>query len=201
MTSQEFNKSLLFGKVAELVFEYLITSMDGWKVTKCGVENHIQELKNNLSGEYGNLSVEKVRHMPDFFIFNKKEKKFMFVEVKNTHFVDFISGMNNELIFKFKKGSIQKYLEHWKDAMLFVAHTHEPYFYMIDLKDVDEKKHKLGNEVFKSRENAINYEKPMERWNFRDIKKNLKEVFPNLKDEDIAYAEKIMMSQKTEKKK
>jgi len=191
--NKRFNKDYLIGKNAENVFEYIINSMDDWEIINYGVENHIKELKRNLKTDYSEVA-EKIRHMPDFVVLNKKENKLMFFEVKRA----FIKKENGKELFGFKKNQIDKYLTFWKETKLFLVHKEVPYFFIIDLKDVDVNKNKAKSNMRFDSENSMN-NSLMDLWDFKDNKKDLKEIFSNLSEEIIKEAKKGILIMEQDK--
>ena len=191
--NKRFNKDYLIGKNAENVFEYIINSMDDWEIINYGVENHIKELKRNLKTDYSEVA-EKIRHMPDFVVLNKKENRLMFFEVKRA----FIKKENGKELFGFKKNQIDKYLTFWKETKLFLVHKEVPYFFIIDLKDVDVNKNKAKSNMRFDSENSMN-NSLMDLWDFKDNKKDLKEIFSNLSEEIIKEAKKGILIMEQDK--
>lgn len=193
-SSERYNKDTVIGRNAESVFEYLIKSMDGWEIIKYGIENHIDALKNRLKGDYQEVS-EKVRHMPDFIILNKSKNKVLLFEVKRTRYID---KNGDKLVFGFQKNLIDKYLKFWGEAKLFIVHQVEPYFYIVDLKDVSPAQ-KVKSGFYIGQDNAVNNKRPMDGWDFTEIRRSIKEIFPDLKDENITEARKMIIDNYSKK--
>ena len=194
---ENFNKKRVVGDNAESIFAFLISSMPDWKLIKFGIENHIDDLKKKLRENHTSIA-EKIKYMPDFVIINEKENKVIFIEVKSTVFVD--KREQDKLVFQFQKNLIEKYMIYWDEVKLFVVHHQDPYFYVVDLKDVNIEKHKIKGEFFSSSRNSVDNKRPMNRWNFKDVQKGIKEIFPELKDETITEASKMIMKTKPEEK-
>jgi len=73
-------------------------------------------------------------------------------------------------------------LEFWKDVKLLIVHNHDPYFIVVDLKDIEWHKH------FHSRDYRESDGKMFEQWNFANIQKDIKSLFPDLTDDIINKA-------------
>ena len=172
---ENFNKKRVQGDNEESIFAFLISSMPDWKLIKFGIENHIDDLKKKLRENHTGIA-EKIKYMPDFVAINEKENKVMFIEVKSTGFID--KREQEKLTFNFQKNLIEKYMIYWSEMKLFVVHHQEPHFYIIDLKDINIEKHKVKGEFFSSVRNSAEHKRPMNKWNFKDIQKGIKEIFP-----------------------
>lgn len=178
------------GDNAESVFlEIIMNSMLDWKCIQYGVEKHVVELKTQIKDIYIS-EAKRIRRMPDFVCINKSNNKVLFCEIKRKRSV----GIGpNILNFHFKKNQISEYVEHWPDAYLILAHKLPPYFYVIRLRDIDSSKMLVATNVYANLENASNGSQPMDRWNFFSISKDLKSIFPELKDEIIEKAGKNLI--------
>ena len=185
----EFNKNRVKGDNAESVFSFLIESLGEWEIIKYGIENHIHVLKNSLKGDYSDTA-EKIRSMPDYAIINKKENKVMLFEVKRISFID--KRKPDQMLFRFKKGIIERYIKYWGEAKLFIVQPAYPFFYLIDVKDIDIKKHR-SRVSFRSEKELDGHINPIQWWNFKDIQYDVKKLFPTLKDETIEVATKDMI--------
>ncbi len=190
-SDHRYNKFKTIGDNAENIFKFLINSMDGWEVIKYGVENHIEVLKEKLKGDYSDIA-NKIRRMPDYVVLNKEKGIVMFVEVKRTGFID--KREYNKLLFGFQKNLIEECKEYWNEAQLFVVHQDPPYFYIIDIKDIKDEQ-KQGHESFIGLENAMNRKRPINKWDFHDIQKGIKDVFPEIKEEIIKEASEMIINQ------
>jgi len=182
------------GDTGESIFKFLIGSMTGWDIIPYGVETHVIALKKQIKDDYSETP-KKIKYMPDFVILNAEKKIVMLVEVKKLGYVG--KTDSNKLIFGLQKNLIDDYLKFWKEAKLFIIHHQEPYFYIIDLKDVLPS-HKDASNVFANSENERNNKRPMDNWNFKDIAKNIKDVFPDLDDGAISEAIKMIPKKEPE---
>jgi len=191
-----YYKNKVFGDNAESIFEYLINSLDDWEFINYGVEHHIESLKRKIRKNYHDVA-EKIRHMPDYAIVNEKGGKVMFFEIKRTSFID--RKISGKLIFGFQKNLIEKYKEFWNEGNLFIVHQQEPYFHIIKLEDINEEC-KIGGDFYTSEENLQDYKRPYSRWDFKNIRKGIREVFPNIKSEILEEARKMIMEKEPEKK-
>ncbi|MDO8623315.1 MAG: hypothetical protein Q7R52_03640 [archaeon] len=162
------------GNIAENIIEFLINSTPNWKCIRFGVENHMEDLKKAVR-EKLNPVTKKIKSMPDFVAFNTKTGETFFVEAKYRGFVDKRTLGKVE----YKLDFLNEYLEYWKGTKLIIVHEHEPYFFVIDLKDVKQemcRSEQIG-------QNNWNY-----YWNFVEIQKEIKELFPELSEDAINKA-------------
>ncbi len=174
---ENWNKSKAIGNIAESIVEMLINSMPDWKCIKFGVENHIEELKSVVRKDISETT-RRIKSMPDFIAYNVKEGKAFFIEVKYRSFIDKRDGKS-----EYKLDFLEEYLEYWKGTKLIVVNpTISPHFFVIDLNDVERKK-MLNTE----RLNEWDY-----RWNFKDIEKGIKDLFPELEERVLNDAIKLV---------
>ena len=108
--------------------------------------------------------------MPDFIVLNKETKEIFPLEVK------WRSSNDGNYIFNYLE--VETYKEHWERTKLIFVIPYEPYFRCIELKDVNDSMKKeilvKGNRKY--------------LWNFRNIEKNINDLFPELTDENILKA-------------
>ena len=172
--SDSFNENKVIGNVAEAIVEFLINSAPDWKCIRFGVENHINDLKKVVRGEI-NAITKKIKSMPDFIAFNSKTGETFFIEVKYRGFIDRRESGKME----FKLDFLKDYSEHWEGTKLILVHGYKPYFFVVDLKDVRQdmcRKEHVGHNDWEF------------YWNFADIQKGIKDVFPELTEESIKKA-------------
>jgi len=174
----KWKENKLIGDVAEKVVGFLISSTPDWECIPYGMENHIEELRGLLKDKLDDTS-RRIKSMPDFIAVNKKSGKIILIDVKFRGFIDRRSPPN--VLYGFGYGQIKDYLEFWKDVKLLIVHNHEPYFVVIDMKDVEWHKH------FHSRTYGKD-NRMFEQWNFGGIQKGIKDLFPELPDEIIKKA-------------
>lgn len=173
-SDEEFNKNKFAGNTAENKVEFLINSMPDWKCIKFGVENHIEALKK-IARENINKTTKKIKSMPDFIAHNSKENKTYFIEVKLRNFIDKRNGKSEYLI-----NFLDDLRENWKGTKLIILNPNvSPYFFVIDVNDVRSKM---------CRKKIVGMHKWDYYWDFKEIEKGIKDLFPNLKDEDIERA-------------
>ena len=84
------------------------------------------------------------------------------------------------MVFHFGYKRIEDYLTFWSNAYLIIVHNREPYFYVINLKEVIESKHLCG----KAKRGGTYWE----YWNFYEIKKGLKDILPGISEGTIKTA-------------
>lgn len=172
--NDSFNENKVIGNNAESIVEFLINSTPNWKCIKFGVENHMEDLKKAVRDKL-NPVTKKIKSMPDFVAFNTKTGETFFIEAKYRGFIDKrVKGK-----CEFKIDFLNEYRENWKGTKLIVVHGHEPYFFVINLDDVEQsmcRKEQVG-------QNNWDY-----YWNFADIQKPIKDLFPDLSEEVIQKA-------------
>ena len=160
-----FPERKLIGNSAENIVEFLIHSTLGWKCKKFGEENYIKEIQDMIRQNEDPIAL-KIKKMPDFVAFNEKTKQIFLIEVK----------------YRSTKKSIIKYLDqykkYWEGTKLIIVSPNEPYFIYIDLEKTNDsmKEWQSGRPV----------------WDFSRIEQNIKDLFPDLKDETIQRAIKMI---------
>jgi len=174
-----WDRNKVVGNIGECIIEMLIKSLPNWRCVRFGVENHIQELRYHLQKNLTNES-KKIKSMPDFIAINEGTGKVDFIDVKYKN--DIYKRDNGDLLFYFGYRQMKDYLEHWKNMKFIIVTTKEPYFMVIDLNEVDEKTHFHSNEK----------EKHREIWNFKGVNKDIKTLFPELEDEVLKEAIKLI---------
>ena len=187
--SNSWNKNKAMGNIAENIIEFLLNSMQdkGWSCVKYGMENHIDALKHSIRDNNTPMS-RRIRTMPDYIAINEKTNQVILIDGKYRAFIDRRKG--GIALYGFKYGQMKDYLEFWRDITFIVVHPHPPYFYVIDLKDVEWHKHFHS----KTGENST----LMELWNFIGIEKDIKTLFPELDDKTLKDA--INLIPKSEEK-
>jgi len=171
-----FNHDRTIGENGESVFNFLITSMPDWKCFKLGVENHIATLKETIRKEINPIAL-KIKSMPDFVVFNTRTKETFLIEVK------YRSNLKDgKYLFKY----LNKYNEYWKGTKLIIVRPDKPHFIYVNLEKIDPKMKKLIKV-----ENSYR-----ESWDFNEIEKDIKELFPDLTDEDIEKASSMIHGKK-----
>ncbi len=160
---EDWNKRKLIGNNAENIVEYLINTMPDWKCIKFGVENHIEALKETIRHEINPITL-KIRTMPDFVAFNEKTRQIFFIEVKRSYYG----------IFNF----LERYNKYWAGTKLIIVRKTKPHFVYIDLEKIDDSM----KEIKRINGQLRDY------WEFKEIEQDIKELFPDLKDEAIKVA-------------
>ncbi|MBS3075062.1 hypothetical protein J4429_01235 [Candidatus Pacearchaeota archaeon] len=130
--NNSFNENKVIGNSAENIVEYMINSMPDWECIKFGVENHVEDLKKTVR-ERINSVTRKIKSMPDFVAFNTKTGETFFIEAKYRKFINKQVSGRSEYQFDF----LNEYLKYWKETKLIVVHPYIPYFFVINLKDVE----------------------------------------------------------------
>jgi hypothetical protein len=166
----EWNENKLVGNSAENIIEYLINSMQDWECIKFGVENHIKDLRKAIRKEI-NPTTKKIKTMPDFVAFNEKTGETFFIEVKfRSKFIDFNTNKP-----AYRIDFLTQSKKYWPGTKLIILQDYEPYFWVVDLDRIKEGMCKMGKD-FES------------YWDFEEIKEDIKNIFPELKDETIEEA-------------
>ncbi|HJZ18611.1 MAG TPA: hypothetical protein VJ208_00725 [Candidatus Nanoarchaeia archaeon] len=175
----EWNKSKAKGNISESIIEMLINSMPDWKCIKFGVENHIEELRKIVRENF--IETKKIKSMPDFIAFNKETGKMLFIEVKYRGFID--KKIPGKSIYNFHYKRLDEYLEYWKETKLIFVHPYPPYFFVVDLKDV---------EISMCQREQTGINEWTDYWDFGSIEKRIEDLFPDLKDDVLEDAVKLI---------
>ncbi len=167
---ESFNKNKLAGNNAENIVEFLVNSMPDWKCNKFGVETHIKDIKD-MVGKVVNPITTKIRKMPDFIAFNTKTGETHLIEVKTRS--KFINYSTNKPEYHIK--FLEEYKIYWPGTKLIMLQGYKPYIFVVDLDKIDRSmKRKVEGTGF--------------YWNFEEIKKNIKDIFPELDNKIIEEA-------------
>ena len=180
-----WKENKVIGNIAENIVEFLIESSLRWKCVKYGVENHIEELKKSLKDNNQDEISRRIRSMPDFIAINNETNQVLLIDVKFRSFIDRRPELDGDTLRKpalygFGYAQMKDYLQFWPEAYLVVVHNYDPFFIVIPLKDVQWHKH------FHSR--TKNDGHLYEQWNFIEIQKSIKDLFPDLSEETINKA-------------
>lgn len=163
-----FNKNKLIGNNGENIVEFLINSMPNWKCSKFGVENHIKEIRDMVGKVISPVTL-KLKLMPDFFVFNEETKEAFFVEVK------YRTKHNEGYLFNY----LENYNKYWAGTKLIIVRQNKPHFAWVDLEKINPSMMKMDD--FCGERKAF--------WDFGELEKDIKTLFPDLDDEDIIEAE------------
>ncbi|MDP4012027.1 MAG: hypothetical protein Q8R00_00255 [Candidatus Nanoarchaeia archaeon] len=169
---KEWNENKLVGNHGENIIEFLVNSMPDWKCNKFGTETHIKDIKDMVRGNI-NPTTTKIRKMPDFIAFNKKTGETFFIEVKYSS--------------KLQKGGyyfnyLEEYNAHWNGTKLIIVRPNKPHFIYVDLEKI--------NDAMKKSIQTKNGWKVS--WDFEGIEQEITDLFPDLKNEDVEKAMKIL---------
>lgn len=166
------------GNIAEDIIEFLIESSPNWECVKYGIENHIEGLKKSLKNNNKDEISKRIRSMPDFIAINKDTNQVLLIDVKFRSFIDRREAKT--ALYGFGYAQMKDYIKFWPEAYLIVVHNHDPFFMVIPLKDVEWHKHFHS----RTKKNETLYE----QWNFAGIQKPISELFPDLSEETINQA-------------
>ena len=176
--TSDWKEQRAIGNIAESIVEFLINSVPNWKCIKYGMENHIGELRILLRDNYKDETSRRIKTMPDFIAVNEKTNKVLLIDVKYRSFID--RREDKRALYGFSYGQIKDYLDFWTNSYLIVIHNHEPYFFVINVNDIEWHKH------FHMRKNEG--KELIELWNFAGIQKGIKDIFPEISDNAINTA-------------
>lgn len=168
MDEGDWNKNKLVGNIAEDIIEMLINSMPDWKCNKFGVETHIKDIKDVVRGSKNSIAI-KIRKMPDFVAFNEKTGEIFFIEVKYSSNLARVG-----YLFKY----LENYNEYWEGTKLIIVRPNKPHFVYINLEKIKKSMRKMSS--IDGRQVAS--------WDFSEIEQEIKDLFPDLKDEYIEEA-------------
>ncbi len=175
----EWNTNKARGNIGENIIEMLINSMPNWKCVRFGVENHIEEVKEMVRADINSLT-KKIKSMPDFIAHNTKTEETFFVEVKYRSYVDRRDGKS-----EIKIDFLEEYPKYWGRTILIIVHPNEPHFFVIDLN-------KIENNM--CRKEQVDVKKWDYYWDFVKIQKGIQDLFPDLKENIIKEAIKLIPS-------
>ena len=164
-----FYEAKVKGDHGEDIIKFLINSFTNWECIPFGVENHVGELKNKIRENYNPTAVQ-IKKMPDFIVLNKETKEIFPLEVK------WRSSNDGNYIFNYLE--VETYKEHWERTKLIFVIPYKPYFRCIELKDIN---NSMKKEILVKGDHKY-------LWNFRNIEKNINDLFPELTDENILKA-------------
>jgi|SRR3989344_6342374 len=170
---ENWNKYKLVGDSAESIVKFLINSMSDWKCNGFGVETHIKDIKD-IVNKVVNPITTKIRKMPDFIAFNEKTEETFFIEVKYSS-----NSERNGYIFKY----LEDYNKYWNGTKLIIVRQNKPYFVWVDLD-------KINNSMKEMKEIGGKWHA---FWNFGELEQDIKILFPNLKNESIEEAKKMIV--------
>ena len=109
--------------------------------------------------------------MPDFVVFNEKTGETFFAEVKYSS-----QSKGEGYLFP----HLENYNEYWKGTKLIIVRQNKPHFTWVDLEKVNDSMRKMKQIIGEWKAS----------WEFGEIEQDIKTLFPNLKNTDIAEATK-----------
>ncbi len=110
-TKHEFVKSLIKGKIAEIIFEQMFRESGKYTILHSGYEYTLPELAQYQHITEVKAVMENIRNAPDFILVSQDHKEVHLVEVK------YRSSENKEEL----KEISEKVLKTWNPSWLFVA--------------------------------------------------------------------------------
>ena len=123
--------------------------------------------------------------MPDFIACNINNGKTHFIEVKYRGFIDQKDGKS-----ECKIDFLNDYNKYWEGTKLVLVNPRIfPYFFVIDLSEVK-------NDMCRKEKVGLN--KWEYYWNFKDIQKGIKDLFPDLQERVLEDAIKLIPNLKNE---
>ena len=173
------------GKAKETIGQnliYWILQFAGYKIYKFGIENFVEDMKNEIKGNYDSDTNLRILCMPDYVIVDPETKTSVLVEIK------YREKKSNTKIFEdilFRYRTINNYIKYWEDMILIIVSNARPNIRCITVKDIDWNIHLHGKI-------RIGKKKVDELWNFNGIEKDIKDIFPRVHAEHIFKAKKLL---------
>mgnify|MGYP000049286318 CR=1 FL=1 len=125
MNQFKFTHELIKGKIAEIVFEQMISHTDDYTILEFGYEKVVRQLAKENQGEQPQKAkdtIEIVSRAPDFAVINETTHDISLIEVK------YMNKVTKPRVLRAAK-DIKK---SWKKSCLFVASPTGFYFDTID---------------------------------------------------------------------
>lgn len=156
-----------------------ILGLSGYKVMDFGIENHKQEIIDQVKTNYSPETNRRLLSMPDFVVIDEETKESWIVEVKHRTYKQYFDNKKSSISFKY--GHMKSYLDFWKDAVMILTLNVEPYCLCIDLNKINWNIHFRGK--FKNEKGKYD-----ELWNFHGIYQGINEKFPKVTEENFKRA-------------
>jgi len=119
MDDIDFQKNLIKGKIAQIIFEQMFREQGEYTVIPFGYENILPEIfpqRNNFEG--AQKAIDNIRNAPDYTLISAKKEKVYLVEVKYRRELN-IGGI---------KDTAAKQMQRWNPSCIFVATQNGFYF-------------------------------------------------------------------------
>jgi hypothetical protein len=119
MDGIDFQKNLIKGKIAQIIFEQMFREQGEYTVIPFGYENILPEIfpqRNNFEG--AQKAIDNIRNAPDYTLISAKKEKVYLVEVK----------YRRELNVEGIKDVAAKQMRRWNPSCIFVATQDGFYF-------------------------------------------------------------------------
>jgi len=133
MDGIDFQKNLIKGKIAQIIFEQMFREQGEYTVIPFGYENILPEIfpqRNNFEG--AQKAIDNIRNAPDYTLISAKKEKVYLVEVK----------YRRELNVEGIKDVAAKQMRRWNPSCIFVA-TQDGFYF--DLCSAILKNNKVSN--------------------------------------------------------
>jgi hypothetical protein len=121
MNQFKFTHELIKGKIAEIIFEQMISHTEGYTILEFGYEKVVRQLAKENRGEQTQKAkdtIEIIRRAPDFAVINETTHDISLIEVK------YMNKVTKPRVLAAAK-DIKK---SWKKSCLFVASPSGFYF-------------------------------------------------------------------------
>jgi hypothetical protein len=112
MKDRNFQKHLIKGKIAQIIFEQMFREQGEYTVIPFGYENILPEIfpqHNNFEG--AQRAIDNIRNAPDYTLISIKKEKVYLVEVK----------YRRELNVEEIKNVAARQMQRWNPSCIFVA--------------------------------------------------------------------------------
>ena len=146
-----------------------------YKVMKFGIENHNKKIVEHIRGNYKPDTNLRLMCMPDLVVVDPKTKIAELIEVKWRPKPEYFSHHKSDFAFKYRQ--IFEYQNYWGDMTLAIVMNVAPYCLCVRMKDID-----YGEHFIKKSNKGSTKGHKYDLWNFNDIYKDLKEIFPKVSD-------------------
>lgn len=169
------------GKAKESVGHAFLKNLldfSGYKIMNFGIENHNQEIIEQIAGNYNFQTNKKLLALPDFVVIDPETKESWIVEVKYMNLNGLFAETNTNIALHNSK--VANYKEFWKEATLVIVLNKEPYCLCVDVDKIDGNKHHKYN-IVDPETKKIKFGS----WNFEGIYIPITEKFPKVTQEKI----------------
>jgi hypothetical protein len=161
---------------------YTILDFAGYKIYKFGIENFVEDMKKEITGNYTSDTNSRIMSTLDYVVVDPETKDAVLVEIKYRGLKEG-DGRGVNLIFKYR--TINNHMTYWKDMILIIVFNVHPYITCIRVQDIEWNYH-LSGIVFRGTN------KTDELWNFCGIERDIQQYFPRIHPEHIHKAKELL---------